>query len=109
MGLFWPVSGHPQEASTVMEVVNTCSTHLLKIESYCDESCLDQALQRFWELDSLGIMKDESGVKERFTQRIAIRHGTYEVELPYTLVLKYLERTNQEAQPVSGPAAAVRR
>ena len=29
----------------------TCSTHLLKIESYCDDTRLDHILQRFWELD----------------------------------------------------------
>ena len=51
-----PVNGLLQEKSALINVVNTCFTHLLKIETYCDEVSLDQSLQRFWELESLGIM-----------------------------------------------------
>ena len=68
-----PVSGLPQERFVMNEVVNTCSTHLLKIETYCDNTSLDQSLQRFWELESLGIRENEDTVRERFIQRITFR------------------------------------
>ena len=67
----------------MIEVVNTCSTHLQKIETYCDNANLDQSLPRFWELESLGIGENEDTIRERFVQRITFKQGRYEVGLPW--------------------------
>ena len=41
------------------------------------------ALRKFWELESLGILKEEHPVQHQFSQRIKFDQGRYEVHLPW--------------------------
>ncbi len=59
------------------------SAHTLKIDAYPAEPSLDNRLKQFWDLESLGILKDESSVYERFVQQIEFNSHRYEVKLPW--------------------------
>ena len=74
-----PVDRH--EVST-----NFCastSSHSLKIEAYPVETSLDKQLSKFWDLESLGIAKDEPPVYNKFVQQITFDGRRYEVRLPW--------------------------
>ena len=45
-----PVDGLPAVEAARIDVVNTCSTHLLKIDTCYDDISLERGLQRFWKL-----------------------------------------------------------
>ena len=67
----WVLSG-PVDKQVSVSLMFT-STHALKVDScpmYTDRS-LDDCLRQFWELESLGIMKEEPSVYEKFTQQIS--------------------------------------
>lgn len=60
------------------------SAHTLKID-ICPstEPALDDCLKRFWDLESLGIVKEEASVCEKFVQRMKFDGSRYEVCLPW--------------------------
>ena len=58
------------------------SARTLKIDTYCVETSLDNRLSQFWELESLGIMKNETSVYEKFVLQIKLNGQKYEVKLP---------------------------
>ena len=76
-----PVEGMAQE-DTAINFVVTHSTHSLRVDTTDPES-LESGLRRFWELESLGILKNEQSVYEKFTQQISFKQGRYEVHLPW--------------------------
>ena len=78
-----PVEGIAQEALTI-NFLSKQSIHSLKVETYNEQESLDIRLRRFWELESLGILKNELRVYEKFTQQISFKQGRYEVQLPWT-------------------------
>ena len=53
----------------------------LRIDTHLVERNLDDQLRRFWELESLGIMKDEPSVYDRFVQQISFDGQRYQVSL----------------------------
>ena len=59
------------------------SSHVLRVDSVTELESLDAGLWRFWELESLGILKDEQSVHKQFTPQIAFKQGRYEVRLPW--------------------------
>ena len=77
-----PVEGEIREGTTV-NLVTTRSTHSLTVNAITEQESLDNRLQRFWDLESLGILKDETSVYSKFTQQIALKEGRYEVHLPW--------------------------
>ena len=79
----WVLSG-PVDKQVSVSLMFT-STHALKVDScpmYTDRS-LDDRLRQFWELESLGIMKEEPSVYEKFTQQVSFDGQQYEVSLPW--------------------------
>ena len=79
----WVLSG-PTEGLKEETAVNlVSSSHMLRVDYIAEPESLDAKLKRFWELESLGILKEEHPVQRQFTQRIAFRHGRYEVHLPW--------------------------
>ena len=44
---------------------------------------LKQELARFWQLDSIGILPDEGSVYEQFLDKICMKDGRYQVQLPW--------------------------
>ena len=79
----WILSG-PANHMEVSVNLMFASTHTLKIDA-CPpmEPSLDNCLKRFWDLESLGILKEETSVYEKFVQRISFDGHRYEVCLPW--------------------------
>ena len=77
----WILSG-PVGDQVVVNLTLT-STHALRVDTFMAEPSLDDQLKKFWELESLGIPKDESSVYERFLQQISFDGRRYEVSLPW--------------------------
>ena len=60
------------------------SAHTLKIDVHpSTELAMDDCLKRFWDLESLGIAKEETSVYEKFIQWIKFDGRRYEVRLPW--------------------------
>ena len=81
--LGWVLSGPVEEAPPETMMINfvaTHTTHSLRVDTFTEQESLDAGLRRFWELDSLGILKN---VYEKFTQQISLKQGRYEVHLPW--------------------------
>ena len=79
----WILSG-PTKPLEVSVNLTFASTHTLYTD-YCPstETCLDVCLKRFWDLESLGIVKQENSVYEKFIQKITFNGHNYEVSLPW--------------------------
>ena len=79
----WILSG-PTNHLEVAVNLTLASTHTLKIDAYpSTEPALEDCLRRFWDLESLGIAKEETSVYEKFVQRIKFDGQRYEVCLPW--------------------------
>ena len=78
----WILSGPTdrQETSTTLMLT---ATHALKIDTHPVEQNLDNQLKQFWELESLGIMKNESSVYDKFVQQISFDGQRYQLSLPW--------------------------
>ena len=62
------------------------SCHVLKVQASqhgCSNASLDQALKKFWDLETLGINPEESSVYDDFVHMIAFQNGRYCVSLPW--------------------------
>lgn len=78
----WVLSGPVNHMEVSINLV--CAvTHSLKIDIVSTEPTLDDQLKRFWDLESLGIVKEEASVYEKFIQRIRLDNHRYEVCLPW--------------------------
>ena len=77
----WVLSGPTDRRETTANLTLT-ATHALRIDTFPVER-LDDELRRFWELEALGIMKDESSVYEKFIQQVSFNGQRYQVKLPW--------------------------
>ena len=77
----WVLSGPVDQPEGTANLV-VASTHTLKVDAY-PEPTLDDRLRSFWDLESLGITKDETSVYEKFVQQIRYNGQRYEVSLPW--------------------------
>ena len=57
-------------------------THVMKIICNQDNS-LNEKIDRFWDLDTIGIKKNEISVYNRFISDIKFENSRYSVSLPY--------------------------
>ena len=78
----WVLSGPtaPAESMTTLAIT---STHVCKTDCLPIKGNLDDQLKRFWDLESLGIMKNEDSVYQKFTQKISFDGQRYQVSLPW--------------------------
>ena len=68
----WVLSGPVERVApeeTIVSFVSTHSTHTLRVDAVDEEESLETGLRRFWELESLRILKNERSVQESFTHR----------------------------------------
>ena len=81
--LGWVLSG-PAVCSTSTKscTVNLSSTHVLKIES-TEISDMKDDLQKFWDLETLGIKEREASVYDKFSSDIRFTGERYQVKLPF--------------------------
>ena len=81
--LGWVLSG-PAVCPTPTKscTVNLSSTHVLKIES-TEITDLKDDLQKFWDLETLGIKENEASVYDKFSNDIRFTGERYQVKLPF--------------------------
>ena len=48
-----------------------------------ESKCLERKLHSFWEIESLGIVEDESLVQTQFEDNVRFENGRYVVSLPW--------------------------
>ena len=68
--------------------VNICSTYALRIDTSTinieqQPDRINEQLSRFWDLESLGIQKNEMSVEEKFIQELKFDGQRYETKLPF--------------------------
>ena len=68
----------PAESCTI----NLSATHVLEIESG-DISHVQDDLQKFWDLETLGIRDTETSVHDKFSNEIRFTGERYQVKLPF--------------------------
>ena len=82
----WVLSGPVDSAP---EAFVLTSTHTLRVESsslltnHKIDTPLDSQLQKFWDLEVLGIQDKETSVYDEFVKKISFKDGRYEVHLPW--------------------------
>ena len=64
----WVLSG-PTDHQDITVNLTFTSTCALKIDACTSEANLNDCLRRFWELESLGIARDETSVYDKFVQQ----------------------------------------
>ena len=87
----WVLSGPVQGGSALNSTqVNFTNTDTLLVDThdqFMDESSENRALERklaeFWDLEAIGISREEKSVYERFNEDITFKDGRYEVKLPW--------------------------
>lgn len=82
MKVGWVLSGPVSLPHTSVNLAVT-ATHSLRIDAPTTEETLDASLNRFWDLESLGILKEEKSVYDTFIQQISFNGERYEVSLPW--------------------------
>jgi hypothetical protein len=78
----WVLSGPINNHEVTVNLTLT-STRSLKMDTCTLEPNLDNRLKQFWELESLGITKNEASVYGKFVQQIRFDGQRYEVSLPW--------------------------
>ena len=78
--LGWVLSRPFGGEDTTINVVSSCSTHALRVDT-CDD--VEPGLKCFWELESLGILGKEPSIHEKFVQQIYFNGERYTVSLPW--------------------------
>ena len=72
------------------ETHQTNCVHVMKVVSRLDDEVtiednkiLDEKVEHFWNLDSIGILKGEKSAYEETEEKNKIRYGRYQVSLPF--------------------------
>ena len=82
--LGWVLSGPVPGLCSESPSVNALSCHVLKVEaSQHGYSNADQALRKFWDLETLGINPEEPSVYDDFMHTITFQNRKYCVSLPW--------------------------
>ncbi|KAK2548100.1 hypothetical protein P5673_031800 [Acropora cervicornis] len=85
----WTLSGPVENAPhSETHSVNLAATHVLRIDTGrykmdVHEMELGAKLRTFWELESIGIKKEEDSVLETFQETVTFKNQRYEVGLPW--------------------------
>ena len=63
--------------------VNFVSSSVLKIGTTYEDECLTNQVQKFWDLDTIGIKEKEISKYEQVIEDIEFENGRYKVRLPF--------------------------
>lgn len=80
--LGWILSG-PVPLREGMKPRATLVTHVLRVDTVNESKRLDQALTKFWDFESMGIVENESVVQTQFSDYVSYEGGRYVVSLPW--------------------------
>lgn len=65
----WVLSGATGIPDSAITANLLCtSTHVLRVQATPQEDSLNDKLQRFWDLETLGVQEEEQSVQDTFTQ-----------------------------------------
>ena len=86
--LGWVLSGPIEDEYMPVSqpATNLVTTHVLRCATSPTQSQgqgIERDLKAFWELESLGILKQERSVHDEFESTIAFKDGRYQVNLPW--------------------------
>ena len=82
--LGWVLSGPVHPVNQLASTMSLVTTHVLRIDSQPHGTKeLDNTLQSFWRLESLGICAPEKSVYDDFASSVQFKEGRYEVALPW--------------------------
>lgn len=82
--LGWVLSGPTLATSLLQCSANLVTTHVLRVDTQQEETIgLDEQLQSFWDLESLGIQEVENTIYNDFASSITFNQGRYRVALPW--------------------------
>lgn len=76
--LGWVLSG-----PTSFDDGSTCHTNIVTTHALLVDAQLDQRLQSFWDLESLGICNHEKTMYDEFSESVTFSEGRYQVSLPW--------------------------
>lgn len=77
----WILSA-PVDQQEVLAISSSLLYALMRIDTHPVEQNLDNQFRQFWEVESLGIMKDEPSMYDKFIQQISFNGQKYQVSLP---------------------------
>ena len=78
------LSGPAPLVNSKQSSTNLISTHVLRVDAQSDSfENLENQLQSFWDLESLGIVQPERTLYDEFCSTVAIENGRYKVTLPW--------------------------
>ena len=80
--LGWVLSGPAETTGQRKSTVSLVTTHTLRADGITTQE-LDNTLQSFWQLESLGIQEPSNSVSDQFASTIHMEGGRYEVSLPW--------------------------
>ena len=81
--LGWVLSGVAPALRETDTSHSFLTTHVLRVDASQYTENLDEVLQSFWKLESLGIEDSADPVLDEFTQTVRFSEGRYEVALPW--------------------------
>ena len=88
----WVLSGSAPTAGTTQHLI-LATTHVLKIDAapaHNEQRRLEELLQSFLDLESLGIIGTEKTLYDEFCNNVTVQDGRYEVLLPWRDIHKPL-------------------
>ena len=80
--LGWILSG-PVVVMEAMSKHTALITHVLRVDGMTESKCLEKELHSSWEIESLGIVENESLVQTQFDDKVRFENGRYVVSLPW--------------------------
>jgi len=82
--LGWVLSGPAPSEGLAQCSTNLVTTHVLRVDAQpSEQDRLEDQLQSFWELESLGIVGEERTLYDEFLAAVTIQNGRYVVMLPW--------------------------
>ena len=80
--LGWVLSGPVSECNGTKCSANLVTTHVLRVDtSSTEDNGLEEQLQSFWDLESLGVVGAEKTLYDEFLDSVTFQSGRYEVSL----------------------------
>ena len=79
----WLING-PIKNEVPFKSVNLVTSHVMKVQCETkDDKVLSQEINRFWDLDVLGISDNETSVYQKFNENIKFENSRYVIKLPF--------------------------
>ena len=81
--LGWLLSGPYNSSGVGSSGVNLAVTHVLRVRVDRTDNELSRKVEKFWDLDSVGVVDKELSVYEKFISDINFQDSRYDVHLPF--------------------------